>query len=100
MWYQRKFPNLSKVLHFIQFLLQFSQETHSILSKIFFFLSTMASAATTTTTTSSANGSALENPLSSLQDSPMDDPLFLHHAKSPSLVLVTWPLIGGENYSA
>ena len=30
----------------------------------------------------------------------MDDPLFLHHAKNPSLVLVTQPLTGGENYSA
>ena len=60
----------------------------------------MASTTITTTTTSSANGFAPENPSSSLQDSPMDDPLFLHHAESPSLVLVTWPLIGGENYSA
>ena len=29
----------------------------------------------------------------------MNDPLFLHHAENPSLVLVTQPLIGGENYS-
>ena len=30
---------------------------------------------------------------------PMDDPLFLHHAENPSLVLVTPPLIDGENYA-
>ena len=60
----------------------------------------MASAATNTNTTGSTNGSVLENPSPSSQDSPMDDPLFLHHAKNPSLVLVTQPLIGGENYSA
>ena len=60
----------------------------------------MASTATAMTTIGFANGSILENPSSSSQDSPMDDPLFLHHAKSPSLVLVTQPLIGGENYSA
>ena len=29
----------------------------------------------------------------------MNDPLFLHHVENPSLVLVTQPLIGGENYS-
>ena len=57
-------------------------------------------AATTTTTNGSANGSTLKNPSSSLQNSPMDDPLFLHHAESPSLVLVTQPLTNGENYSA
>ena len=39
-------------------------------------------------------------PSSSSQDSPMDDPLFLHHAKSLSIVFVSQPLIGGENYSA
>ena len=39
------------------------------------------------------------NPSSSSQESPMDDPLFLHHAENPSLVLVTQPLIGGENYA-
>ncbi|XP_075645836.1 uncharacterized protein LOC142617011 [Castanea sativa] len=60
----------------------------------------MASAATATTTTNSANGSVPENPSSSSQESPMDDPLFLHHVESPSLVLVTQPLIDGENYSA
>ena len=37
---------------------------------------------------------------SSSQDSPMDDPLFLYHAESQSIVLITQPLIGGENYSA
>ena len=59
----------------------------------------MASAATNTNTTGSTNGSVPENPSPSSQDSPMDDPLFLHHAENPSLVLVTQPLIGGENYS-
>ena len=60
----------------------------------------MASIATTTTTNDFANGFALENPSSSSQDSPMDDPLFLHHIENPSLVLVTQPLTGEENYSA
>ena len=47
------------------------------------------------------NGSTSESvPVSSSQDSPMDDPLFLHHAENPSTVLVTQPLTGGENYSA
>ena len=58
----------------------------------------MASAATNTNTDGSTNGSVPENPSPSSQDSPMDDPLFLHHAENPSLVLVTLPLIGGENY--
>ena len=56
-------------------------------------------ATTTMTTNGSANGSTPKNPSSSSQDSPMDDPLFLHHAESLSLVLVTQPLTGGENYS-
>ena len=30
----------------------------------------------------------------------MDDPLFLYHVESQSTVLITQPLIGGENYSA
>ena len=29
-----------------------------------------------------------------------DDPLFLHHGENPSVVLVSQPLIGGENYHA
>ena len=57
-------------------------------------MSTVASAATQSAT-------ARENaPSSSSQDSPIDDPLFLHHAKSLSIVFVSQPLIGGENYSA
>jgi len=60
----------------------------------------MASIATTMTTNDFANGFAPENPSYYSQDSPMDDPLFLHHAENPSLVLVTQPLTGGENYSA
>ena len=49
--------------------------------------------------TSAATQSAIasENATSSSsQDSPMDDPLFLHHAESPSTVLITQPLIGRE----
>ncbi|KAK4558972.1 hypothetical protein RGQ29_008284 [Quercus rubra] len=53
----------------------------------------MASAATNTNITGSTDGSVPENPSPSSQDSPMDDPLFLHHAENPSLVLVTQPLI-------
>ena len=36
--------------------------------------------------------------VTSSQDSPMDDPLFLHHGESTSIVLVTQLLIGDENY--
>ncbi|XP_023884034.1 uncharacterized protein LOC111996308 [Quercus suber] len=48
----------------------------------------------------STDASTSVNPSSSSQESPMDDPLFLHHVENPSLVLVTQPLIGGENYAA
>ena len=48
----------------------------------------------------STDASTSVNPSSSSQESPMDDPLFLHHLENPSLVLVTLPLIGGENYVA
>ena len=48
----------------------------------------------------STDASTSLNPSSSSQESPMDDPLFLHHAENPSLVLVTQSLIGGENYAA
>ena len=49
----------------------------------------------------STDASTFVNPSSSSsQDSLMDDPLFLHHVENPSLVLVTQPLIGGENYAA
>ena len=34
----------------------------------------------------------------STQESPMDDPLFLHHGESTNIVLVTRPLTGNENY--
>ena len=37
----------------------------------------------------STSTSATESAPPSSQDSPMDDPLFLHHEESPSLVLVT-----------
>ena len=50
------------------------------------------------TTTNAPTGENV--PSSSSQDSPMDDPLFLRHAESPSTILVTQPLIGGENYSS
>ena len=48
----------------------------------------------------STDASTPVNPSSSSQESPTDDPLFLHHAENPSLVLVTQSLIGGENYAA
>ena len=48
----------------------------------------------------STSTSATESAPPSSQDSPMDDPLFLHHEESPSLVLVTQPLTRSENYSA
>ena len=50
-------------------------------------------------TNGSTDASTSASPSSSPSDSPMDDPLFLHHAENPSLVLVTQPLVGGENYS-
>ena len=34
----------------------------------------------------------------STQESPMDDPLFLHHGESTSTILVTQPLTRNENY--
>ena len=52
-----------------------------------------------TNTNGSTDASTSVNPSSS-QESPMDNPLFLHHAENPSLVLVTQPLLGGENYAA
>ena len=36
--------------------------------------------------------------VTSSQDSPIDDPLFLHHGESTSIVPVTQLLIGDENY--
>ena len=42
----------------------------------------------------------IESAPPSTQDSPMDDPLFLHHGESPSIALVTQPLTRSENYSA
>ncbi|XP_075645619.1 uncharacterized protein LOC142616705 [Castanea sativa] len=56
--------------------------------------------ASATNTNGSTNASTSVTQSPSTQDSPMDKPLFLHHAKNPSLVLVTQPLIGGENYAA
>ena len=34
----------------------------------------------------------------STQESPMDDPLFLHHGERTSTILVTQSLTGNENY--
>ena len=56
--------------------------------------------ASTMNANGSTDASTFVNPSSSSQESPMDDPLFLHHAENPSLVLVTQPLICGENYAA
>ena len=56
--------------------------------------------ASATNENGSIDASTSMNPSSSSQESPMDDPLFLHHIENPSLVLVTQPLIGGENYAA
>ena len=53
-----------------------------------------------TNTNDSTDASTSVNPSSSPMDNPMDNPLFLHHAENPSLVLVTQPLLGGENYAA
>ncbi|XP_075659243.1 uncharacterized protein LOC142629146 [Castanea sativa] len=56
--------------------------------------------ASTANANGSTNASTSVTQSPSTQDSLMDDPLFLHHAENPSLVLVTQPLIGGENYAA
>ena len=56
--------------------------------------------ASATNANGSIDASTSMNPSFSLQESPMDDLLFLHHTENPSLVLVTQPLIGGENYAA
>ena len=50
-----------------------------------------------TNTNGSTDASTPVNPSSSSQEYPIDDPLFLHHVENPSLVLVTQPLIRGEN---
>ena len=56
--------------------------------------------ASTMNANGSTDASTFVNPSSSSQESPMDDHRFLHHAENPSLVLVTQPLICGENYAA
>ena len=56
--------------------------------------------ASATNANGSIDASTSVNPSSSSQESPIDDPLFLHNAENPSLVFVTQPLIGGENYAA
>ena len=56
--------------------------------------------ASTTNANGSIDASTSVNPSSSSQESPMNDPLFLHHAENPSLLLFIQPLIGGENYAA
>ena len=53
------------------------------------------------TVTATASSSETHSLTSSTQDSSnVNDPLFLHHGDSPSVVLVSQPLIGGENYPA
>ena len=53
------------------------------------------------TVTATASSSETHSLTSSTQDSSnVNDPLFLHHGDNPSVVLVSQPLIGGENYPA
>ena len=53
------------------------------------------------TVTATASSSETHSSTSSTQDSSnVNDPLFLHHGDNPSVVLVSQPLIGGENYPA
>ena len=53
------------------------------------------------TVTATASSSETHSLTSSTQDSSnVNDPLFLHHGDKPSVVLVSQPLIGGENYPA
>ena len=73
-------------------LLRFSSRTF-----FFFFTSFKApSMAATATTTASAS----ETQSSTQDSSNVNDPLFLHHGENPGAVLVSQPLIGGENYPA
>ena len=49
--------------------------------------------------TATASSSETHSSTSSTQDSSnVNDPLFLHHGENPGAVLVSQPLIGGENY--
>ena len=53
------------------------------------------------TVTATASSSKTHSLTSSTQDSSnVNDPLFLYHGDNPSVVLVSQPLIGGENYPA
>ena len=52
--------------------------------------------AATATTTASAS----ETQSSTQDSSNVNDPLFLHHGENPCVVLVSQPLISGENYPA
>ena len=74
-------------------------------SRTFFFLSLSLqsfeahSMATTVTATTSSFKTHSSTPLT--QDSSnVNDPLFLHHGENPGAILVSQPLIGGENYPA
>jgi len=50
--------------------------------------------------TATATASTSETQSSTQDSSNVNDPLFLHHGENPSAVLVSQPLIGGENYPA
>ena len=50
--------------------------------------------------TATATASASETQSSTQDSSKVNDPLFLHHGENPGAVLVSQPLIGGENYLA
>ena len=47
--------------------------------------------------TATATVSAFETQSSTQDSSNVNDPLFLHHGENPVAVLVSQPLIGGEN---
>ena len=47
--------------------------------------------------TATATVSASETQSSTQDSSNVNDPLFLHHGENPVAVLVSQPLIGGEN---
>ena len=49
-------------------------------------------------TTASTTASASETQSSTQDSSNVNDPLFLHHGENPGAVLVSQPLINGENY--
>ena len=67
-------------------------------SRTFFFYTSFEAPSMAVTATGTASASETQ---SSTQDSSnVNDPLFLHHGENPGAVLVSQPLIGGENYPA